>query len=45
MEKKTYRISVRLGRTIVEYAFVSVPMDRNLAQVITAGAISLGTAP
>ena len=30
MEKKTYSISVRLRRTKVEYAFVSVPMDGNV---------------
>ena len=27
MERKTYSISVRLKRTKIEYAFVSVPMD------------------
>jgi hypothetical protein len=32
MEKKTYSISVRLRRTRVEYAFVSVPMDANIME-------------
>ena len=32
MEKKTYSISVRLRRTTVEYAFVSVPMDGNVME-------------
>jgi len=27
MEKKTYSISMRLRRTTVEYAFVSVPLE------------------
>ena len=29
-EKRTYSISVRLRRTKVEYAFVSVPVDEQL---------------
>jgi hypothetical protein len=30
MEKKTYSISMRLRRTTVEYAFVSVPLEGDL---------------
>jgi hypothetical protein len=30
MQKKTYSISMRLRRTTVEYAFVSVPVDENV---------------
>ena len=29
-EKKTYSMSVRLRRTTLEYAFVSVPMDERI---------------
>ena len=29
-EKKTYSISVRLRRTTLEYAFVSVPVDERI---------------
>jgi hypothetical protein len=32
MERKTYSISVRLKRTRIEYAFVSVPMDENVME-------------
>ena len=32
MERKTYSISVRLKRTKIEYAFVSVPMDENVME-------------
>jgi hypothetical protein len=32
MEKKTYSISVRLRRTKVEYAFVSVPIDAKVME-------------
>ena len=32
MEKKTYSISVRLRRTKIEYAFVSVPMDGSVME-------------
>jgi hypothetical protein len=32
MEKKTYSISVRLRRTKVEFAFVSVPMDERVLE-------------
>ena len=32
MEAKGYSISVRLHRTKIEYAFVSVPMDQNVME-------------
>jgi hypothetical protein len=32
MERKTYSINVRLKRTKIEYAFVSVPMDGNVME-------------
>lgn len=32
MERKTYSVSVRLKRTTIEYAFVSVPMDGNVME-------------
>src|SRR5260370_42687517 len=32
MEGKTYSISVRLKRTKIEYAFVSVPMNGNVME-------------
>ncbi len=32
MEGKTHSISVRLRRTKVEYAFVSVPLDGNVTE-------------
>jgi hypothetical protein len=32
MERKTYSISVRLKRTKIEYAFVSVPMDESVME-------------
>jgi len=32
MEKTTYSISVRLRRTKIEYAFVSVPMDGSVME-------------
>jgi len=31
-EKRTYNISVRLRRTKVEYAFVSVPVDEQISE-------------
>jgi hypothetical protein len=33
MEKKTYSISMRLRRTTVEYAFVSVPLEGDVWEV------------
>ena len=33
MQKKTYSISMRLRRTTVEYAFVSVPLEGDVWEV------------
>jgi hypothetical protein len=45
MEKKTYSISLRLRRTKIEYAFVSVPMDGDVLEPDPENATQLRVNP